>query len=592
MNLNRVWSKRTKKKIEKKEQFNEYKINDYITLKLEDGETNIYVNGRYFNQCKFLMLNIPVNNIEDYDGIESIDDAADILGWTPERQDGVKYEIPPEIEFWGHCSNLQAWAENNYDTRLLHSNLAFPLLKKLVDEGETVAKKFFKEEMVERITSGNSSVIWFLVESDYLDYFDADELKSIIESPKFKMVETSLKTFNDKGSHQFSLLYDLAERINKGYYYEYVENKFDEFLKNGSLEHLSIIVLDDFVRSLHSFAEVIDPDKNPINNNLRYPYFLTGRLNLDELKALSSDPNSQLNRNLEKANADDGIIEKISLPLLKMLSKWDNEIALTLLKKKLVQKIENIDLSVIKYFIKSSYKTGRLRYSYKEGYLDRLDKEEFDYILREPKPILFDKLIKAFEDDGIMDDSGEYIYCEEKMVLLFLDLLTKAGNLHAKIILENTIIEWIKSEHLPAISYLAWEGYLDLVNPEEIEAILTNPSFTLLNTMVEYFCYERFSEECINDKYRYEYDPYRSHCATITNENSFMNNLVARKFCTAENIKKYLKNVEQAKKLYPYYIRNDLLFNDTIYVFREVLSKEEREKLERDLKNANIELGF
>ncbi|KKM08312.1 hypothetical protein LCGC14_1725100, partial [marine sediment metagenome] len=38
----------------------DFVINKYITLKLEDGKTNIYVNGQIFDQCKFLFLNIPV----------------------------------------------------------------------------------------------------------------------------------------------------------------------------------------------------------------------------------------------------------------------------------------------------------------------------------------------------------------------------------------------------------------------------------------------------------------------------------------------------------------------------------------------------
>lgn len=82
----------------------EFKVNEYITLKLKRGKTNIYVNGEHFNQCKFLMLNIPLKEVEKFDEIESIDEAADILGWTDEGQEGVEYEIDPETEFWGHCS--------------------------------------------------------------------------------------------------------------------------------------------------------------------------------------------------------------------------------------------------------------------------------------------------------------------------------------------------------------------------------------------------------------------------------------------------------------------------------------------------------
>ena len=35
-----------------------FKINDYITLKHENDRTNIYVKGRFFNQCKYLLINI------------------------------------------------------------------------------------------------------------------------------------------------------------------------------------------------------------------------------------------------------------------------------------------------------------------------------------------------------------------------------------------------------------------------------------------------------------------------------------------------------------------------------------------------------
>lgn len=33
-----------------------FKINEFITLKLENGTINIYVNGQYFNQCMYLLF--------------------------------------------------------------------------------------------------------------------------------------------------------------------------------------------------------------------------------------------------------------------------------------------------------------------------------------------------------------------------------------------------------------------------------------------------------------------------------------------------------------------------------------------------------
>ncbi|KKN39802.1 hypothetical protein LCGC14_0739640, partial [marine sediment metagenome] len=153
----------------------EFKVNDFITLKLESKKTNIYVKGKLFEQCKFLLLNIPTQDIDSYNEIESIDEIAEKLGWTEDRQLGVEYELTPETEFFGHCSNLQAWVENNYDTRLLHRNLAFSLLKKLVDIGDLIAKKVFKEEISKRLASGVPSVINYLTEGGYDNYLSREE---------------------------------------------------------------------------------------------------------------------------------------------------------------------------------------------------------------------------------------------------------------------------------------------------------------------------------------------------------------------------------------------------------------------------------
>jgi hypothetical protein len=85
----------------------EFIINKYLKLRLEYGNTNIYVGGRLFKQCKYLLLDIPVNNTIDYNEIESIDEAAEKLDHSMERGRQRKFHISPDIEFWGHCSNLQ-----------------------------------------------------------------------------------------------------------------------------------------------------------------------------------------------------------------------------------------------------------------------------------------------------------------------------------------------------------------------------------------------------------------------------------------------------------------------------------------------------
>lgn len=175
----------------------EFKINKYITLRLENYETIIYIQDRRFNVCKYLLLHIPMDNITEYDLLDSIDEAAEKLDRSLEYPAENQIKIMPYTEFWGHCSNLQVWAENNYDSRLLHRNLAFPLLKKLADVGDQTANRVFKEEIAKRIINGNFTVFLYLLKQGYLSYLTKDEIKFILDDPNSKFFDnfiTSLKT--------------------------------------------------------------------------------------------------------------------------------------------------------------------------------------------------------------------------------------------------------------------------------------------------------------------------------------------------------------------------------------------------------------
>ncbi len=89
--------------------------------------------------------------------------------------------MPPEVEFWGHCSNLQAWYEFEYNTKLLHRNLAFPLLKKLYEVGDPQAKKVFKDEILNRFFGGNSPVHQYIGGGGYLNFITAEEKFNLFE---------------------------------------------------------------------------------------------------------------------------------------------------------------------------------------------------------------------------------------------------------------------------------------------------------------------------------------------------------------------------------------------------------------------------
>jgi hypothetical protein len=156
-----------------------YEINRSLTLRLEDGETIIYVNGQKFRQCKYLFIVEP--NRLGVNEIDSIDEASELLSREMEPDFTDKdLDITPEEMFWGHCSNLQAWAKHDYDTRLLHSNLAFPLLEELAELGDMRARRVFKEEIAKRYINGTNKTRNFLSVRGYLDLLSAEELTAII----------------------------------------------------------------------------------------------------------------------------------------------------------------------------------------------------------------------------------------------------------------------------------------------------------------------------------------------------------------------------------------------------------------------------
>ena len=164
---------------------NKFMINDYITLKLEDNETNVYIGGIQFVQCKFLLINVDRANPKKYEELKDIDEAVKLYGKDLEEmsqnEKEEKFNVTPEEEFRAHCSNIQAWVENGYDTRLLHSNISFPMLKRLVEIGDQKAVNVFRDEILSRYYEGNKTVRQYLVNERYLDYLEIEQILDIVK---------------------------------------------------------------------------------------------------------------------------------------------------------------------------------------------------------------------------------------------------------------------------------------------------------------------------------------------------------------------------------------------------------------------------
>jgi hypothetical protein len=167
----------------------EFTVNELITLRLEckDGfsfrrsdnrlQTNIYVGGQLFRQCKYLLLNLDTSNKEVMEAqaeIDSIDEAKELFEYKTDMEHDHNI-VPPEVEFWGHCSNLQVFVENDYDIRVLHSSISLPLCVELVKHGVEKARGAIVEEITSRLMKGaqKDSV------RQYLKHFSKVELESL-----------------------------------------------------------------------------------------------------------------------------------------------------------------------------------------------------------------------------------------------------------------------------------------------------------------------------------------------------------------------------------------------------------------------------
>ncbi|KKM43503.1 hypothetical protein LCGC14_1562990, partial [marine sediment metagenome] len=122
------------RKLKKLEVVQEFEVNKYITIKLEGNVTKIYLKGKM-----------------------------------------IEYTL--RGDFREICSDFQIWSEKNYEMHFFDLKLSFTLLKRLAEEGDPIAKRVFKNEILRRLDTGNITEISNLILDRYLDHLDFEELE-------------------------------------------------------------------------------------------------------------------------------------------------------------------------------------------------------------------------------------------------------------------------------------------------------------------------------------------------------------------------------------------------------------------------------
>ncbi|MFX1571363.1 MAG: hypothetical protein ACFFB0_01330 [Promethearchaeota archaeon] len=306
----------------------EFKVNEFLSLELRGGKTFIYVNGKRFRQCKYVLLHIPIDDIEKYSKIKSIDEIINKLDHSLEE---LPETIPPETEFWAHCSNLQAWAEYDYNTDLLDSTLSFPLLKKLTQEGDPQAKKVFKEEIAKRLMRGEIQTVGYLIDEGYLNFLTYEEIISIFSSEDCCLLEHIFSAYLKDDTDQFHEANSLYNKIGK-FLFIPIEKKVKQILELEDLVHLNIFLnyhmLD--VLSDEEIISLFDPPTNFLEKALQ----ILNKINYEETnivyigliserveKALGNKIREKLLNCIRKGNINYDLL--LGLNLMKYMKNMD-----------------------------------------------------------------------------------------------------------------------------------------------------------------------------------------------------------------------------------------------------------------------------
>ncbi len=186
----------------------EFIVNEFISLKLAGREeTDIYVNGKHFDQCKYLLISIPVKETEDFDGYDSMDD---IIKATADTEgDRTAKKLTPEEAFWGHCSNIQTWVENHYDYRILDTKLSIPIIIEIMKGlSKPKDKGRFKSFFVEVVKTLDDYIINSLNNQYTYDKFTF--LKGIV-------CRTNKRYFSDAEISGSIILTQIYDRFIEGY---------------------------------------------------------------------------------------------------------------------------------------------------------------------------------------------------------------------------------------------------------------------------------------------------------------------------------------------------------------------------------------
>jgi len=159
------------------------KINDHITVSSEHNKISIYIQEERFREYEYSFINKILKKSNS-----QLEKANAQDNYVENKFD----EGSNNAYFTNFVNILKFWIRNNYDTEILPYAISFPLLRKLVEVGDSIAKKVFIDEILKNLWDGDPLIIKYLFNENYDDYVVLDNYRKQIHTPKIKEIKLTI----------------------------------------------------------------------------------------------------------------------------------------------------------------------------------------------------------------------------------------------------------------------------------------------------------------------------------------------------------------------------------------------------------------
>ncbi|MFW9876892.1 MAG: hypothetical protein ACFFG0_27680, partial [Candidatus Thorarchaeota archaeon] len=235
-------------------------INKYITIELRKKTLKLYVEGVEFHEGR-----IPRN-----------------------------FKISASENFNNLLIKLQKWVENDYNPDLNEEredfDFYFPLLKRLYEIGEPIAKKTYIDEISRQFLRKNYPIIEYFIKKKYIDELDKNQLQEIMKKFDFTVL---FSKFHRVGLNLLSNIADLDISIAKQelrksifHYFKEVPKPDDLYLiEYGYLKYLDSNELSELMQD-YNYKKLLELSQKTTEPDIFGNYDI--RSPLSSLKYLSN----------------------------------------------------------------------------------------------------------------------------------------------------------------------------------------------------------------------------------------------------------------------------------------------------------------